>query len=91
MNEVVGRINTVIIIFDIIIIAAIIGVFFFSFFSFFNIKVEKTEDYLNQFMLALKTIYFLAKIVVVHILVNLVYHTFKKMKGEIGGLNNDIL
>jgi len=84
MKKIIKRINIIFTVFDILIMVAIIGVLFFSFFSFLNIKVEKTEDYLNQFMLSLKTIYFLAKIAVVHILVNLAHYLFKKAREQIG-------
>ena len=83
MKKLVKRINTLFVVFDILIMVAIIGVLFFSFFSFLNIKVEKTEDYLNQFISSLKTIYFLAKIAIVHIFVNLAHHIFKKARQQI--------
>jgi uncharacterized protein involved in cysteine biosynthesis len=87
MKYVFKKINRILIIFDVAIMVAIVCILFFSFLSFFNTKIEKTEDYLTQFFAVLKTIYLLAKIAVIHLFVNLIYYIFKKTGEEIGVYN----
>lgn len=81
----VKKINTALIILDIIIMVAIMVVFFYSVTSLSSFKAEKTEDFLKQFMSVLNIIYFLAKIAAAHMFINLIYHFIKKAKIQAEG------
>jgi len=87
MNIVLKRINKALMIFDILIMISVICVLVFSFLSFFNIKVEKTEDYIKGFRVVLNAVYLLVKIAIVHLFILLARYCFKKANAQIGGEN----
>lgn len=67
-------------VFDILIIIWIAGIAYFSVFSYYNIEIQKTEDYLKSFFLALKIAYYLGALALLHMFVAMIYNVIKKIK-----------
>lgn len=84
MKKPIDKIKIAMTIFDIGIIFAIACIAFFSIFSYYNIEITKTEDYLKQFLLALKVVYYLGIIAFAHMFFSLIYSIYKKAKGQNG-------
>ena len=82
MNTHIDKIKLAFTIFDIGVIFLIAGVAWFSALSYYNTEIEKTEDYLKTFYLALKVVYYLGMIAFVHMIFSLVYTMYRKWKEQ---------
>jgi len=80
MKTLMQKLKIAMTVFDILVILGVAGIAYFSIFSYYNIEIQKTEDYLKSFFLALKVAYYLGAIAFLHMFVAMVYTIIKKIK-----------
>lgn len=80
MRTLMQKIKIAMTVFDISVIVGVAGIAYFSVFSYYNIEIQKTEDYLKSFFLALKVAYYLGAVAFLHMFVARVYSIIKKIR-----------
>lgn len=80
MKSLIQKVKIIMTVFDILVIIGIAAIVYFSVFSYYNIDVQKTEDYLKSFFLALKAAYYLGAAAFIHMFATMVYHIIIKIK-----------